>query len=283
MTDITITSATPGDIAHSNDNFDSRIWRYAPTALASDPSYSGLFRGYIESSSTATGGQKSPTNPQGSYSLSFLYNPSTVSVSHSLSASDQMYPPYLRSAADTGIPLRTSGGTVGFSLLFDRTYEVWDGRVGDLAHDLGVLLDVHVLYGLTGITTPLSTNQQSQLSGSSAPLLGPPSGVAGSPYGTGATSSDSDVTNLQNALSVTPNAVTGTMQMYPVWAVLAGVSSAYSGSGQAWQTLPDISLMRYFGYIEQITVDFTHFTQRLIPFRCAVGITIQLMASAGYQ
>jgi hypothetical protein len=245
----------------------------------SDPTYSGLFRGYIESASLVSGGQKSPTNPQGSYSLNFLYNPSTVSVSHSLNASDQMIPPYLRQAADTGIPLRTSGGTVNFSLLFDRTYEVWDGRVGDLAHDLGVLLDVHVLYGLTGITTPLSTNQATQL----APLPGPPSGVPGSPYGTGATAGGSDSTDLGSALSVTPNAVTGTMQLYPVRAVLANTSSAYQGGGASWQQLPDVSLMRYFGYISSINIEFTHFSQRLIPFRCAVGLSIQLMASAGYQ
>ncbi|KJK55520.1 hypothetical protein UK12_28050 [Saccharothrix sp. ST-888] len=243
-----------------------------------DPNYSGLARGYIESASMVMGSQRSPTNPQGSYSLSFLYNPSTVSVSHSLSAGEQMIPPYLRQATDTGIPLRTSGGGVSFSLLFDRTYEVWSGRSGDLAHDLGVLLDVHVLYGLTGITTPLSSNQAAQLG---APLLGPPSGVPGSPYGTGATSTGSDSASLQNALSVTPNAVTGTMQMYPVWAVFAAVSGVYTG-GSA-QALPDISLMRYFGYISSINVEYTHFSQRLVPFRCAVGISLQLMASAGYQ
>jgi hypothetical protein len=254
----------PGTPITDNRNFDSRIWQFPPTAIIDDPLRPGLYRGYIESANSVGAGQSSPTNPQGTFNLGFLYNPSTVSVSHSISSADQMIPPYLRQAADTGIPLRTSGGSVSLSLLFDRTYDVWGGQPGELAHDLGVLIDIHTLYGLTGITTPLSAAQSS------------------SPAGSSSTGDDSG--NLQTALNVTPNAVTGTMQLYPIWAVLANMPGGYRGLGpQTSQQFPDISLMRYFGYISSIDVAFTHFTQQMVPFRCAVGLSIQLMASAGYQ
>ncbi|MFI9271868.1 hypothetical protein ACIGXM_14275 [Kitasatospora sp. NPDC052896] len=274
MTDFSITSspATSGDFLTSNSFNDGRIFNYPPIALVNDPGYGGLTTGYITSASTTQNGQKSPTNPQGSFTLNFMFNPSTVSVSHTLDASTQMVPPYLRDSSDTGVPLTTSGGTLSFSLLFDRTYEVWDGTTGNLAHDLGVLVDIYALYGLTGIVTPLSATQQTSAAGQS------------SSDATSSSSSSSDQSNLQNALSITPNAVTGTMQMYPVWTVFA-LNSMFRGGANSpsWMTLPDIAVMRYFGYIASIGITYTHFTQNLIPFRCAVDLSVQLMASAGYQ
>lgn len=259
----------------SNPNFDPRILAMPPSALVRDPTlkHGNLSRGYLQTA-TLTGAALVPAGPGGEqaaaqsggfFSLFFLYNPTEVDVSYSLNTSEQVTPAYLRSSADSGIPLVMSGGTLGFSLLFDRTYEVNYGSAGNMAHDLGVLVDTHALFGMTGITMPLSAAQ-----GGTGTAAAVAKGTGGS------------------VAAVSANAVVGVMSMLPVWAVFPTILGANygqigTGVGKLRTPMPDISLMQYFGYITSISIAYSHFTQRMIPFRCGVQIQMQLMSSAGWQ
>jgi hypothetical protein len=256
-----------------NPAFDSRITAFPPTAVVKDPTlpHGNLTKGYMQTASPGItmasipigGGTDVPsasTTATAFYTLLFLYNPSEIDESYSLDTNNGVTPAFLRSSADTGTAIVGTGGTLNFSLLFDRTYEVNYGKSG-FAHDLGVLVDMHVLKGLTGITMPLSAADQANALVSVA--------------GKGAKG------------TISSNSVYGTMQMLPIWAVFPLILGGNYGQTQQSTTpammMPDISLMRYFGYVTSMSISFTHFNQRMIPFRCGVNLTMQLMSSAGWQ
>ncbi|NIY68044.1 hypothetical protein SMALB_6122 [Streptomyces malaysiensis] len=66
------------------------------------------------------------------------------------------------------------------------------------------------------------------------------------------------------------------MQMNPVWARFGQARHAFTDK------LPNLSRMEYFGYLNDIGITYSHFTQRMTPVRCAVSISMQLMSSAGW-
>lgn len=70
--------------------------------------------------------------------------------------------------------------------------------------------------------------------------------------------------------------VLGIMQMSPVWARFGQARAAYKNN------LPKLSRMEYFGYINNIGITYTHFSQRMTPVRCAVDISMTLMSSYGW-
>ncbi|MFH9731880.1 hypothetical protein [Streptomyces sp. NPDC017260] len=229
---------TPGSGIWEN-NFDPRIQAipsYLPSATAGQ-SYE-LKRGYM---TTAF-----PKGQSGKfYMLNFLYNPSTVNVSHSIDAANQVMPAYTRSDQDQGTPLTAAGGTLGFSLLFDRSYEMSDSSQFDTVEGtFGVMADIHVLYNLVGI----NSKQQVWSSAES------PSSTA----------------------STTGGDVLGIMQMNPVWVRFGQARHSFS------KQLPAISRMEYFGYLNNLDISYTHFSQRMTPVRCAVSVSMQLMSTAGW-
>lgn len=231
----------PGGDITTNDEFDRRI--------SSIPNYgngSGLirtFRGYLQTA-YPTAGDASVYGKQ--YTLTFLYNPSAISVSHSISSANQVMPAFTR--VDTGTPLVAAGGTLTWSLLFDRTYELTDQtQSSSLAGSWGVAADVHVLYNMVGMNRPITT-------------IGP---------------EESGRSILPGAAGQTE--VTGVMQMNYIKAVFGAAKTGYAG------TLPGISRLRYFGYITSISVTYTHFTQNMVASRCAVGVTMQLLAPSGWS
>lgn len=228
---------TPGTGIYEN-NFDNRI-RNIPSYLPGETggASNGLIRGYMVSAF--------PKGQTGKfYMLNFLYNPSTVQVSHSLDAANQVMPAYTRSDQDTGTPLTAAGGTLSFSLLFDRSYEMSDKTQFDSVEGTyGVAADIHVLYNLVGI------NMKQQVWNS-------------------ATSSD--------AASTETGDVVGIMQMNPLWVHFNQARHSFA------DTLPNMTRMRYFGYLSSLDISYTHFTHRMTPVRCAVAISMQLMSTVGW-
>lgn len=228
---------TPGTGIYEN-NFDNRI-QNIPSYLPSESGGSnyGLIRGYM-----VTAFPKGKTGKF--YMLNFLYNPSTVSVSHSIDAANQVMPAYTRSDADTGTPLTAAGGTLSYSLLFDRSYEMSDpSKFDTIEGTYGVMADIHVLYNLCGI------NMKQQVWTSS----------------TSTTDTSTDAGD-----------VIGIMQMNPVWVHFNQARHAFADK------LPNLSRMSYFGYLNSLQIDYTHFTQRMTPVRCAVSISMQLMSTVGW-
>jgi hypothetical protein len=88
------------------------------------------------------------------YACRFLYNPSTLQVSHGIS-SDQAFTPLPKSARDPNDPSTYNiplGSTASFSLLFDRTYDLMLKKAaGTSAGNQGVERDIQALYYIVGI------------------------------------------------------------------------------------------------------------------------------------
>lgn len=236
------TGMQPGDPGtdFKTNTFDGRIRSipsYVPGKNAG-PGYN-LWYGSIFSAFPKNG-------PNGTlYTLNFMYNPSTVQVSHSLDASNALMPSYTRSDYDTGTPLVGSGGALSFSLLFDRTYETSDSSYGgSIQGELGVGADIQVLYNLVGVNTPQVTWWNA--------------GEEEKKYENGASS------------------VLGTMQMNPVWVRFSQTNASFS------KAVPYMTRLVYFGYISAIGISYTHFTQRMVPVRCAVSLSMQLMSTNGW-
>ncbi|WP_411087784.1 hypothetical protein [Streptomyces sp. 061-3] len=70
--------------------------------------------------------------------------------------------------------------------------------------------------------------------------------------------------------------VLGIMQMSPVWCRFGQARHSFKDK------LPNLSRMEYFGYINNIGITYTHFSQRMTPVRCAVDISMTLMSSYGW-
>jgi hypothetical protein len=91
------------------------------------------------------------------YVLNFLYNPTTVSASHSLD--NALITGQGKNPLDTTTPNVPLAQEVSFSLLFDRTYELWDATYANSeVGQRGVMMDVLALYRMVQITAPPSVD-----------------------------------------------------------------------------------------------------------------------------
>ncbi|MGW1180138.1 hypothetical protein [Streptomyces drozdowiczii] len=70
--------------------------------------------------------------------------------------------------------------------------------------------------------------------------------------------------------------VLGIMQMSPLWCRFGQARTSFKDK------LPNLSRMEYFGYINNLGITYTHFSQRMTPVRCAVDISMTLMSSYGW-
>lgn len=88
------------------------------------------------------------------YQVNFLYNPSTINESRGLDLNNTPLPSQYRVQGDPGafkVPLQA---TLGFSLLFDRTFELWDRSYANTdAGKYGVRVDVEAFYNMLGINS----------------------------------------------------------------------------------------------------------------------------------
>lgn len=167
--------------------------------------------------------------------IRYLYNPSTVAADYSIadaSAQASLNFPNPGDSAMLAIPLSQ---TAQWTLMFDRTFEVWQsyqsnglpangvnvGGNGSLdAGTLGVQADVLAFMQFTGMLTNYSSGTQ----------------------------------NVSGA--ITKNA--GIMQLVPSWALFAN-NNVVNG-------------LQYFGYINEWSVQYTHWTQFNVPMRCVISV-----------
>lgn len=169
------------------------------------------------------------------YRVNFLYNPATIHESRSLDLNNDVLPTYARNPDDPGQYATGMNTSIGFSLLFDRTYELWDkAYAGTEAGTFGVMADVNAFYNM------LNINQQVTVT--------PPQAIGGSvPF-----SSTSYGQIVQGAMTAVP------VDLY----------FGYKSPGA----------LKYFGYITQFDVTYTHFTQKMVVQRCAINIGFQVMS-----
>ena len=173
----------------------------------------------------------------------YLYNPSTVASDFNIasaSAQASLDFPNPGDAAKLAIPLSQ---TVQWSLMFDRTFELWgnygsDGTPNNIfgggnndPTSIGVQADVMQFMQFTGMLASgqFTTNGQGGLTANAA-------------YST---------------------TQTGIMQMIPAW--------AYFGASNVQNNL------MYYGYINEWSVQYTHWTQYNIPMRCVISVNFTML------
>lgn len=170
--------------------------------------------------------------------VDFLYNPSVVEATLSLSDASVgsiLLFPNANDKADLRVPLQQ---TVSFSIMYDRTYELWDSYNPngqpkyDIGPDLnnprvvGVLADILQMEQFTGMT------------------IGYSSGF-----------SPTKVTSA----NVNRNSFAGhqgLVQLIP--------SYVYFGGPQS---------MSFYGYITEWDFQVTHWTKNMIPMRCIINVS----------
>lgn len=216
--------------------FDSRIYSLAFPNQDTTPGHSKqLRRGYMIWDKAITGYNSRAV-------VHFLYNPSTVQATYSMSdpnAAASLMFPNAHDNLDLRIPLNQ---TATWSLLFDRTYELWGAynssgnpNQGLGVHQnnpsvLGVLSDIYQMQQFTGMDV-----QFQQTNGA---------GIQGAPTGS--------FTRHQGILQLIP-------------------SFAYFGGKQA---------LSFYGYISEWDFQVTHWTQFMVPMRCVINVSFTMLPPA---
>lgn len=159
-------SGKPGIVTYSNPPFHPSILNIGGTNTAVNPTLftdfnsqgASLHRGMLVSGAGVTAAATG--NIQ--YRVNFLYNPSTINESRALDINSGVLPSYARNPDDPGQYASALNTTVSFSLLFDRTFELWDsGYTGTIAGIYGVRSDVEAFYNLLGINVAQTQNSSS--------------------------------------------------------------------------------------------------------------------------
>ncbi|WP_326787079.1 hypothetical protein [Streptomyces sp. NBC_00151] len=91
------------------------------------------------------------------FRINFLYNPSTIQESRSVDVTSGVLPNWARNPDDPGQYNTPLQSVINFSLLFDRTYELWDQSYREtLAGVFGARVDVEAFYNLMGVNALVS-------------------------------------------------------------------------------------------------------------------------------
>lgn len=182
-------------------------------------------------------------------SCKFMFNPSVITTSYSVA---EGVTPRGELTVDQAKGLAVYPGQtgVGFSLLFDRVYDVYYGpkRGGKDLRKVGVYEDIGALEAVTGVYQSVTAAYT--------------------------TSDSTGTTTDANGAAVTTDiagGLQGNMLMVPVYLIFGG--GKYSAA-------PGLS---YVGYITSMTVQWGLFSQDMIPTRCSVDITFQQLIGKGVQ
>lgn len=189
-----------------------------------------LYRGMLQTRVT----QNVAAQGTNQFRVNFLYNPSTISESRTADLNSEVLPIAARNPGDPGQFATGLNSQVGFSLLFDRTFELWDSHyVNTDAGTYGVYADVNAFYNLLGIN---QLNIQSPVS------LG-----GGNPF----------ASTQKYALVV----------QGPMSQIAVDLYFGYKSPGA----------LKYFGFVSAFDITYTHFTQKMIPQRCAINVAFTIL------
>lgn len=167
----------------------------------------------------------------------FLYNPSTVEADYSVSDSSvgaSLLFPNPGDKADLRVPLSQ---TVSWSILYDRTYELWGsynehgnprqsiGRDKNNPAVVGIQADIFQMQQFTGMTVGYDEGGVSKVT------------------------NDSTFAGHQ-----------GIIQLIPSWVFFGGPQN-----------------LSYYGYISEWDCQVTHWTQYMVPMRCVININFTML------
>lgn len=229
---------------YSNPKFDNRI--YSLSGLKATAAGTGVSTGDLQRGYMIRDSDYVTGNIR--YSLQFLYNPSQVVVSHNteVTSNAAITPQAYRNPADIARPNVPLNATVQFDLLFDRTYELWDS--GARANSLYNWDDEP---SLSGVKVDVAAAYRV------VGILQPRTRAVPLPH-----SSNADPGSTQ---AIVQNGTPGPMPMTPMQVFFGGGNS-----------------LNYRGYISALTVTYTHWSQLMIPMRCTIGVTMNLLIPADW-
>jgi hypothetical protein len=185
--------------------------------------------------------------------VNFLYNPTTVEATYTMATNASVTAALMFTQPGLAAnPIMPMSQNVSFSLLFDRTFELWDSYadsgfpknpgakdpgvpMNSPINDpgvRGVLVDVMALQQYVG-----QLNQQTRDANSAGYTADISSSTPGATY------------KMQ-----------GIQEMLLGWVYFGGVYGAF-----------------YYGYIDSWDVTYTHWTQFMVPMRAAVDISFTLL------
>lgn len=195
---------------------------------------------------TLTRGYMTWDKPQPGFSdnarVDFLYNPSSVTATFNMSTAGPTI--QFPNAGDTADPRVQLNQTASWSLLFDRTYELWGqykpdgtpiqspGPNNNNPAVYGVLADLYQLQQFTGMTMAYSPDGQLGHKLSTTSLIGRQ----------------------------------GILQLIPSYVYFGGKKN-----------------LAYYGYVTEWDYTITHWTQYMIPMRCLVDISWTMLPPIGNQ
>lgn len=218
--------------------FDPRIYRLA---MPLSGSTSGVIqRGYMIWDQPLPGYSDKA-------SIHYLYNPSTVSADFNIADATAQAALNFPNPGDTAMLAIPLSQTVSWTLMFDRTYELWGKYNSDgtpvnpnvKANDpavIGVQADVMQFMQFTGMLTNYS-------------------------YGT------ATATGLTQNSNYSVNQ--GIMQLVPCY--------AYFGNSQ------NTTNLSYYGYINEWSVQYTHWSQYNIPMRAVISVSFTMLPPPAKQ
>lgn len=172
--------------------------------------------------------------------VDFLYNPSSVSAQFAMSTAGPTV--QFPNAGDVADPRVMLNQTASWSLLFDRTYELWGqyetsgipkqtpGPDNNNPAVYGVLADLYQMQQFTGMTMAYTPDGQLNHKLSTTSLIGRQ----------------------------------GIMQQIPSYVYFGGKKN-----------------LAYYGYITEWDYTITHWTQYMIPMRCLVDISWTMLPPRG--
>lgn len=184
------------------------------------------------------------------WAVRFLYNPSVIQVSHQtdVASSTSVTPQNYRNPLDKGdwnVPLSAS---VSFNLLFDRTYELWDTDKPEVNG-----YDWTTSSSMVGVRADVDALYR---------VVGiyQPGTIRTSQNtpGGGRTKPGPPV--------LTDNGDLGPMPLTPVTVYFGGKNS-----------------LSYRGYVSGLDVQWTHFSQLMVPMRCTIGVSMNLMTKNSWD
>lgn len=176
--------------------------------------------------------------------VDFLFNPTTVEADYPISDSSvgaSLMFPNAGDNQDLAVPLYQ---TVEWSLLFDRTYELWgqyddqnnpaDTDAGSNDNNpaiVGVLADIYQMRQFTGMNVGYTSSTPGS---STAPSANPFYGYQ------------------------------GIVQIIPSWVFFGNANN-----------------LAFYGYVSEWDMTITHWTQAMVPMRCVIDISWTLLPPAG--
>jgi hypothetical protein len=268
-----------------NPLFDKRIYSvgglrgtsggYVQPENTNSRTKTALTRGYM-----VTAGNQM-TFDKKRYRVDFLYNPSTVAMQHSIDG-EVASAMFARNPADPGQELTALSAGCAFNLLFDRTFEVATQSKDDWSvHQRGVLVDIDALYSLVGINQKVPDDRIGELE------------TSGDEEDSGDDSDDDadsggtvldDVANSSNEASAAVNQQVSNaytqlekelmgFDPYERAANYSGIMATIPLKVVFGE--PSERFLTFYGYIDGLDINYTHWTQKMTPVRASVNISMK--------